>query len=78
MNIILVSKPTKNDNEYKIYNDNYKNNIFIGITSYLEFPAQRYQIHMKILKKITKNINIQKYVKVGFMDLENPEKIFHT
>ena len=38
LNVILISKPFSGDAQYKIYEDNKKNNIFIGIASYLEFP----------------------------------------
>ena len=39
LNIILLSKPFGNTNEeMKIYDDNKKNNIFLGISSYMEFP----------------------------------------
>lgn len=39
LNILLLSKPFGNTNEeVKIYDDNKKNNIFLGISSYLEFP----------------------------------------
>jgi len=39
LNIILLSKPFGDANgDLKIYNENKKNNIFLGISSYLEFP----------------------------------------
>ena len=38
LNVILISKPFRNESELKIYDENKKNNIFLGITSYLEFP----------------------------------------
>lgn len=38
LNVILISKPFRDDSELKIYEKHKKNNIFIGITSYLEFP----------------------------------------
>ena len=38
INIILISKPFSGDDQYNTYLTNKKNNIFIGITSYLEFP----------------------------------------
>jgi hypothetical protein len=38
LNVILISKPFGTDKELKIYEDNKKNNIFLGISSYLEFP----------------------------------------
>ena len=38
LNVILISKPFRNKKEYKIYEDNKDKIVFIGITSYLEFP----------------------------------------
>jgi len=39
LNILLLSKPFGHTKEeIKIYDDNKKNNIFLGISSYLEFP----------------------------------------
>jgi hypothetical protein len=38
LNIILISKPFGGDDEYKTYEENKDNFIFIGISSYLEFP----------------------------------------
>jgi len=38
LNIILISKPFSGDHHNKIYLENRKGNIFIGVCSYLEFP----------------------------------------
>ena len=38
LNVILISKPFRDDSELKIYEKHKNKNIFIGITSYLEFP----------------------------------------
>lgn len=38
LNVILISKPLTGDDHYKTYTDNKDKNIFLGITSYLEFP----------------------------------------
>ena len=38
LNVYLISKPFRNKDEYKIYEDNKDKNIFLGICSYLEFP----------------------------------------
>jgi len=38
LNVILISKPFSNNEHYKTYLDNKEKNIFLGITSYLEFP----------------------------------------
>lgn len=38
LNVILISKPFSTDEHYKTYLDNKDKNIFLGITSYLEFP----------------------------------------
>jgi glycosyltransferase involved in cell wall biosynthesis len=38
LNIILISKPFSTDKEYKMYMTNKHNNLFLGITSYMEFP----------------------------------------
>ena len=38
LNVILISKPFSNDKHNKQYLDNKKGNIFIGVSSYLEFP----------------------------------------
>ena len=38
LNVILISKPFGTDDELKPYEENKEHNIFIGITSYLEFP----------------------------------------
>ena len=38
LNVILVSKPFSNDKDLKVNEDNKDKCIFIGITSYLEFP----------------------------------------
>jgi hypothetical protein len=38
LNIALISKPFGQDSEYKIYLNNINKYIYIGITSYMEFP----------------------------------------
>jgi len=38
LNIALVSKPFGADSDYKLYLDNINKYIYIGITSYMEFP----------------------------------------
>jgi len=38
LNVILISKPFKNEDEFKLYKEHKDNNIFLGICSYLEFP----------------------------------------
>ena len=38
LNIILLSKPFQNESEMSIYNENKDKCIFLGISSYLEFP----------------------------------------
>ncbi len=38
LNIILISKPFSSDKEYKMYMNNKNKNIYLGITSYMEFP----------------------------------------
>ena len=38
LNVILISKPFGTDKELKVYETNKKDNIFLGISSYLEFP----------------------------------------
>jgi len=38
LNVILISKPFRDERELQFYEDHKKHNIFIGVTSYLEFP----------------------------------------
>ena len=38
LNVILISKPFGGDNEYKLYEEYKKDNVILGICSYLEFP----------------------------------------
>ena len=38
LNIALVSKPFGADSDYKLYLDNINKYLYIGITSYMEFP----------------------------------------
>ena len=38
LNVILISKPFSGDKQYETYKKHHTNNIFIGISSYLEFP----------------------------------------
>jgi len=38
LNVILLSKPFQGEHELKTYNDNKDKCIFLGVTSYLEFP----------------------------------------
>ena len=38
LNVILISKPFRDEKELQFYEDHKKHNIFIGVTSYLEFP----------------------------------------
>ena len=39
LNILLISKPFGSDADYKIYLDNINKYIYLGITSYMEFPG---------------------------------------
>ena len=40
LNIFLISKPFSGDEQNKTYLNNKNGNIFIGISSYLEFPNE--------------------------------------
>jgi hypothetical protein len=75
LNVILISKPFGGDNEYKIYEENKKNNIFIGIASYLEFPA----MVSNPFENFTENYKKYKYTEIcdGWIHgFRNPETIF--
>ena len=39
LNVILISKPFSSDEDQKFYDDNKNSIIFLGMTSYLEFPG---------------------------------------
>tara|TARA_B110001450_G_scaffold230664_1_gene232063 strand:+ start:1566 stop:2660 length:1095 start_codon:yes stop_codon:yes gene_type:complete len=75
LNIMLVSKPFRDDSELKIYEDNKDKNIFLGITSYLEFP----NIPSNPFEDFTDNYKKYKYLEIcegwihGFRE---PEKYF--
>ena len=45
INVILVSRPFESDNDYKIYLSNKHDHIFLGISSFQEFPGQPLNSH---------------------------------
>lgn len=76
LNILLVSKPFGTDEEFKIYEENKDKCIFIGITSYLEFP----NLPTNPLEQFTEdNYKKEKYLEMcqGWIyGFRNPEKYF--
>ena len=75
LNVILISKPFSGDAQYKIYEDNKKNNIFIGIASYLEFP----NMVSNPFENFTENYKKYKYKEIaeGWIHcFRDPEKYF--
>ena len=75
LNVILVSKPFSNDTELKIYEDNKDKCIFIGITSYLEFP----NMPSNPFENFNENYKKYKYLEIceGWIyGFKNPEKYF--
>ena len=77
LNVILISKPFSSDEEYKVYEDNKDKNIFLGITSYLEFPA----MVSNPFENFTENYKKYKYKEIteGWIHgFRNPEKIFNN
>ena len=45
LNVILVSRPFEKDSDYKIFLSNKHDHIFLGISSFQEFPAQPLNSH---------------------------------
>ena len=75
LNIILISKPFSVDEELKYVEDNKKDFIFIGITSYLEFP----NIPSNPFEDFTENYKKYKYLEMceGWIHgFRNPENYF--
>ena len=57
LNVMLISKPFGADNDYKLYLNNINKYIFIGITSYMEFPFIPSNPLDKYELETTSNIN---------------------
>lgn len=75
LNIIMISKPFGSDEEFKIYKENKDNFIFIGISSYLEFPNPV----SNPFEDFTENYKRYKYkdiCKAWLHCFRNPEKYF--
>ena len=61
LNVFLISKPFSSDSEYEIYKKHKDNNIFLGITSYLEFPGKV----SNPFENFTENYNKYKYNEIA-------------
>lgn len=75
LNIIMISKPVSGDEHYKTYLENKDKFIFIGITSYLEFP----NMVSNPFENFTENYKKYKYkeiCKAWLHGFRNPENYF--
>ena len=75
LNVILISKPFSNDKHNNIYLKYKNDNIFIGITSYLEFPG----IVSNPYEDFTENYKKYRYKEIceGWIyGFKNPENYF--
>jgi hypothetical protein len=54
LNVILISKPFSGDKEFALYEQYKKDNVIIGISSYLEFPNMVTNPFENFTKKLAK------------------------
>ena len=70
LNIMLVSKPFGGDKDYKLYLNNINKYIYIGITSYMEFPHKptnshdNYKIDTTSANTDNNSYNLEMYFKI--------------
>ena len=72
LNVILISKPFSGDTQQTIYLKNKKNNIFIGVTSYLEFP----NMVSNPYEDFTENYKKYKYKECKYLHLYAKKSFF--
>jgi hypothetical protein len=70
LNVVLLSKPFSKDDDYKLYLNNINKYIFLGITSYMEFPylpsnpKDGYNIDVDTALPSNNSYNVEMYFKI--------------
>jgi hypothetical protein len=77
LNVMLISKPFGSDSEYEIYKNNKDKIIFLGITSYLEFPGM-VSNPLEDFKENYKKYKYQEITEGWIHGFRNPENTFNN